>query len=150
MLASRFATRVMSTCTRSLNDGKALHAATRVRTGDLQIFGLTLSQLSYRGLMHPRKFDAYRKHIMRSAQWALHQLAYSTALIDRLAVLAPVFHFRRHAHAGSRARVTSMGGLYDAATLHAPHVHGWYHLSNRQGHRTWQTLFCCMAATRAM
>ena len=24
------------------------------------------------------------------------------------------------AHAGSRARVTSMGGLYDAATLHAP------------------------------
>ena len=24
-----------------------------------------------------------------------------------------------HAHAGSRARVTSMGGLYDAATLHA-------------------------------
>ena len=24
-----------------------------------------------------------------------------------------------HAHAGSRTRVTSMGGLYDAATLHA-------------------------------
>ena len=27
-------------------------------------------------------------------------------------------HFK-HAHAGSRTRVTSMGGLYDAATLHA-------------------------------
>ena len=27
---------------------------------------------------------------------------------------------RANAHAGSRARVTSMGGLYDAATLHAP------------------------------
>ena len=26
---------------------------------------------------------------------------------------------RANAHAGSRARVTSMGGLYDAATLHA-------------------------------
>ena len=26
----------------------------------------------------------------------------------------------RNAHAGSRTRVTSMGGLYDAATLHAP------------------------------
>ena len=26
---------------------------------------------------------------------------------------------KSHAHAGSRARVTSMGGLYDAATLHA-------------------------------
>ena len=25
-----------------------------------------------------------------------------------------------NAHAGSRTRVTSMGGLYDAATLHAP------------------------------
>ena len=25
-----------------------------------------------------------------------------------------------NAHAGSRARITSMGGLYDAATLHAP------------------------------
>ena len=25
-----------------------------------------------------------------------------------------------HAHAGSRTRVTSMGGLYDTATLHAP------------------------------
>ena len=27
---------------------------------------------------------------------------------------------RTHAHAGSRTRVTSMGGLYDAATLRAP------------------------------
>ena len=26
---------------------------------------------------------------------------------------------RTNAHAGSRTRVTSMGGLYDAATLHA-------------------------------
>ena len=26
----------------------------------------------------------------------------------------------RYAHAGSRTRVTSIGGLYDAATLHAP------------------------------
>ena len=26
----------------------------------------------------------------------------------------------KYAHAGSRTRVTSMGGLYDAATLHAP------------------------------
>jgi hypothetical protein len=28
--------------------------------------------------------------------------------------------FDKNAHAGSRTRVTSMGGLYDAATLHAP------------------------------
>ena len=27
---------------------------------------------------------------------------------------------KKDAHAGSRTRVTSMGGLYDAATLHAP------------------------------
>ena len=29
---------------------------------------------------------------------------------------------RQHAHAGSRTRVTSMGGLYDAATLRAPRM----------------------------
>ena len=32
------------------------------------------------------------------------------------------------AHAGSRARVTSMGGLYDAATLHAPQIKLFAHL----------------------
>ena len=36
----------MQTCTPNT-------AETRDRTGDLQIFGLTLSQLSYRGLMMP-------------------------------------------------------------------------------------------------
>ena len=30
-----------------------------------------------------------------------------------------VWPLEKHAHAGSRTRVTSMGGLYDAATLHA-------------------------------
>ena len=34
------------------------HAATRDRAGDLQIFGLTLSQLSYRGLKHSKHFTA--------------------------------------------------------------------------------------------
>ena len=29
------------------------------------------------------------------------------------------FHKHKNAHAGSRTRVTSMGGLYDTATLHA-------------------------------
>ena len=29
----------------------------------------------------------------------------------------------KDAHAGSRTRVTSMGGLYDAATLHALKIH---------------------------
>ena len=35
--------------------------------------------------------------------------------------VAPNFHqfLQSRAHAGSRTRVTSMGGLYDAATLHA-------------------------------
>ena len=32
------------------------------------------------------------------------------------------------AHAGSRARVTSMGGLYDAATLHAPQMKLFAHM----------------------
>ena len=44
-----------------------------------------------------------------------------------------------NAHAGSRTRVTSMGGLYDAATLHAlmavacrrAHGHVWPALNRR-------------------
>ena len=35
------------------------HAETRDRTGDLQIFGLTLSQLSYRGLMTSTRVEIY-------------------------------------------------------------------------------------------
>ena len=46
--------------------GTRSDAETRERTGDLQIFGLTLSQLSYRGLMsdqnpsHEKLWDAWR------------------------------------------------------------------------------------------
>ena len=36
----------------------------------------------------------------------------------------------KYAHAGSRTRVTSMGGLYDAATLHAPCRYGLHVKTN--------------------
>ena len=36
-----------------------------------------------------------------------------------LEVVRHRMHANKHAHAGSRTRVTSMGGLYDTATLHA-------------------------------
>ena len=42
--------------------------------------------------------------------------------IARMPPPGPLRHriHEQYAHAGSRTRVTSMGGLYDAATLHAP------------------------------
>ena len=43
------------------------------------------------------------------------------------------FHWcgkRNNAHAGGRAWVTSMGGLYDAATLRAPMQHGQKRISS--------------------
>ena len=46
----------------------AEHAETRDRAGDLQIFGLTLSQLSYRDLMEVRLSQSERStHHMRAA-----------------------------------------------------------------------------------
>ena len=42
-------------------------------------------------------------------EWALRKIGFRVCLASRL----------KNAHAGSRTRVTSMGGLYDTATLHA-------------------------------
>mgnify|MGYP007062630612 CR=1 FL=1 len=43
----------------------------------------------------------------------------TSAEVRRLSRLAGSCWNTNNAHAGSRTRVTSMGGLYDAATLHA-------------------------------
>ena len=48
-----------------------MRAETRDRTGDLQIFSLTLSQLSYRGLQVHHQFEADQR---RRAETALVQI----------------------------------------------------------------------------
>ena len=65
-------------------------------------------------------------HFFQGDSGATHVLAWGISWVkqkfDHLALTLPPTPDASHisnAHAGSRARVTSMGGLYDAATLHA-------------------------------
>ena len=52
-----------------------ISAETRDRAGDLQIFSLTLSQLSYRGCWLWVHAPGHHKHCMRQHQWAHGALA---------------------------------------------------------------------------
>ena len=63
---------------------------------------------------------------------------------------------RTHAHAGSRTRVTSMGGLYDAATLRAPmpavgppsrEIWAFVGKSSAAGGNTTPAHVCCQTGT---
>ena len=55
------------------HEGKLRNAETRDRTGDLQIFGLTLSQLSYRGLTIVISCQVHSKPISNAKQ--IHEYA---------------------------------------------------------------------------
>ena len=67
------------------------------------------------GAFAPRVWHSGLRHCMPAGSAALQWYVNRAPLVgDRRSAALQI------AHAGSRARVTSMGGLYDAATLRAP------------------------------
>ena len=85
------------------------------RTRNLRIRSPTPCPLGQGGMLQPRmsRHPSYYSH----APPCYINNKSQTRLREELPTCCGAFII--HAHAGSRARVTSMGGLYDAATLHA-------------------------------
>ena len=75
---------MLSTCSKLGN------AETQDRTGDLQIFGLTLSRLSYRGL--DARFEIAVCHVRGEMQVALHEHSHSELCLDICGAMC-VFRF---------------------------------------------------------
>ena len=114
-----------------------MHAKTRDRTGDLQIFSLTLSQLSYRGLQLHHRFqhvrrvasNVYSTHGAWGGEQKLHRQLNKTTSSS--------------GSAGNRTRATSMATMYSATRPLMLLMSEWSDL------RSGQQLMCYQQATSA-
>ena len=87
------------------------NAETRDRTGDLQIFGLTLSQLSYRGHVFSSDIPIYKRTAPRIAQSSLFRIQSFLLFLCLCLPKGPVAQWIRHRPTEPRIAGSSPAGV---------------------------------------